>query len=187
MSEPTQLCSQTVLQGLVATVADAEGAIAMSQLDMALTRWPTDARLHFLRASLLAEAQRFDEAVTAFAAALAHDPELHIARFQLGLLLLSSNHTEAALRVWAPLDTLDPTDPLLLFRRGLSALIGDRYAEAIDLLRQGINLNEAFPPLNRDIQGVIDRVTVLLAMPPATFDDARQMLLSGYLASKIRH
>ena len=110
MSEPTQLCSQTVLQGLVATVADAEGAIAMSQLDMALARWPTDARLHFLRASLLAEAQRFDEAVTAFAAALAHDPELHIARFQLGLLLLSSNHTEAALRVWAPLDTLDPTD-----------------------------------------------------------------------------
>ena len=109
MSESTPLCSETVLQGLLATVADADGAIAMSQLDMALARWPTDARLHFLRASLLAEAQRFDEAVTAFAAALAHDPELHIARFQLGLLLLSSNHTEAALRVWAPLDALDPT------------------------------------------------------------------------------
>jgi len=187
MSHLTQLCNPSALETLVESIATDDCATAMRHLDNALAHWPTDARLHFLRASLLAETQHFDEAATAFAAALAHDPALHIARFQLGLLLLSSSHTEAALRIWTPLDALEPTDPLLLFRHGLSALVGERYADAIDLLRQGIRVNKAFPPLNSDMQRVIDRAAALLVTPSVTSDAARQALLAGYLASKTRH
>lgn len=196
MSDLTPLCDPAALQVLVEAVAAADDATALRQLDDALARWPTDGRLHFLRASLLAETQRFDEAATAFAAALAHDPALHIARFQLGLLLLSSGHTEAALQVWQPLDALDPADPLRLFRRGLTALTAERFAEAVDLLRQGIAVNTAFPPLNRDMQGVIERASALRAPAPAATtpapapsaaESARHLLLAEYLASKTRH
>jgi tetratricopeptide (TPR) repeat protein len=196
MNDLTPLCDPAALNALVAAVAGADDAAALHLLDDALVRWPTDGRLHFLRASLLAETGRFDAAATGFAAALAHDPTLHIARFQLGLLLLSSSHTEAGLRVWEPLDALDPADPLHLFRRGLTALTAERYPEAIDLLRQGIAVNAAFPPLNRDMQGVIDRASAQLvpasaAAPPpdqpAPAESARHLLLAEYLASKTRH
>jgi hypothetical protein len=100
------------------------------------------------------------------------------------------------LRVWKPLDTLDPADPLHLFRRGLTALTADRFPEAIDLLRQGIAANTAFPPLNRDMQGVIDRAASQIApvpaaaspaVEPAPAESARHLLLAEYLASKTRH
>jgi tetratricopeptide (TPR) repeat protein len=196
MNDLTPLCDPAALNALVAAVAGTGDAAALHLLDDALVRWPTDGRLHFLRASLLAETGRLDDAATGFAAALAHDPTLHIARFQLGLLLLSSSHTEAGLRVWEPLDALDPADPLHLFRRGLIALTAERYPEAIDLLRQGIAVNAAFPPLNRDMQGLIDRASAQLApasaaapLPdqPAPTENARHLLLAEYLASKTRH
>jgi len=196
MNDLTPVCDPAAFQQLVDAVAAADDATALHLLDDALVHWPTDGRLHFLRASLLAETRRFDEAATGFAAALAHEPTLHIARFQLGLLLLTSSHTEAALRVWKPLDTLDPADPLHLFRRGLTALTADRFPEAIDLLRQGIAANTAFPPLNRDMQGVIDRAASQIApvpaaaspaVEPAPAESARHLLLAEYLASKTRH
>jgi tetratricopeptide (TPR) repeat protein len=196
MNDLTSVCDPAAFQRLVDAVAAADDATALHLLDDALIRWPTDGRLHFLRASLLAETRRVDDAATGFAAALAHEPSLHIARFQLGLLLLSSSHADAALRVWEPLDALDPADPLRLFRRGLTALTAARFAEAIDLLRQGIAVNSAFPPLNRDMQGVIDRASAQLAPAPAVTvpaaqpapaESARHLLLAEYLASKTRH
>lgn len=196
MNDLTPVCDPAAFQRLVDAVAATDDATALHLLDDALARWPTDGRLHFLRASLLAETRRFDDAATGFAAALAHEPTLHIARFQLGLLLLSSSHTEAALRVWEPLNALDPADPLHLFRRGLTALTADRFPEAIDLLRRGMAVNTAFPPLNRDMQGVIDRISAQLApgptaapqaVEPAPAESARHLLLAEYLASKTRH
>ena len=64
------------------------------------------------------------------------------------------------------------------------------------MLRQGIAVNPAFPPLNRDMQGVIERASALRAPAPAattpapapsTAESSRHLLLAEYPASKTRH
>jgi hypothetical protein len=94
--------------------------------------------------------------------ALALDPGLHMARFQLGLLHLTMAHPEQSIETWAPLDA-QPDLSLRLFKRGLEALIRDDFARCLEALEAGMHANQVNPPLNADMQLIVGKVRELQA------------------------
>jgi len=148
-------CPEEKLGELV-TAMGSGSAGAMRDLDSLLATYPLDARLRFLKGSMLAGAQNYEAARAEMRRALDLAPDYAIARFQLGLLTLTSGEPYAALEVWGPLHSLPQESFLLLFVRGLSHLIRDEFADAIALLEEGIARNRENIPMNRDMQMVID-------------------------------
>lgn len=147
----TDLCPAPALsEALEAVGADDERGL--ERIDALAIRHPADPRLHFLRGSVLAGLKRYEEALPAMRRAVAIAPGFALARFQLGLLELSSGNPSAAEATWGPLDTLAADDPLRMFAAGLRHLIRDEFAETVRLLREGIALNRDNPPLNHDMR-----------------------------------
>jgi tetratricopeptide (TPR) repeat protein len=164
MASPTELCPEDVITK-AAEAAAKDSRRGLARIDDLLRTYPDDPRLHFLKGSLLAALQRYDEAVAPMAEAVEIAPGFHIARFQLGLLHLSSGAPEAAGEVWKPLSGLAPTDPLRLFAEGLQHMARDQFGEAEKLLREGIALNQEHPAVNGDMQKVLDQLTSEPAPP----------------------
>src|SRR5262249_49846892 len=75
----------------------------------------------------------------------------------------TSGETENALDTWGRLDSLSDGHYLRKFVDGLRCLIRDDFAGVIEALRAGIALNSENPPLNRDMQMIIDRCIPLAA------------------------
>lgn len=160
-SSETDLCPQSALNEALELV-EADDARGLERIDALTVRYAGDPRLHFLRGSVLAGLQRYDEALPAMRRAVDLAPGFALARFQLGLLELSSGDAVAAEAIWAPLDALSPDDPLLLFAAGLRHLMRDEFAETVRLLREGIALNADNPALNRDMRLVVDQAQAKL-------------------------
>lgn len=160
MAATAALCPEDVLLKL-AELAAGDTAQGLGRTETLLQSYD-DPRLHFLKGSLLAASQRYPEAVAPMRRAIEIAPEFHIARFQLGLLLLTSGLVPEAAEVWAPLAGLEPNDPLRLFSTGLQHMARDEFAEAERLLRLGIAGNQQHPALNKDMQMVLDG----MAAPP---------------------
>lgn len=181
MDETIQECPPERMGELI----QAAGADDQRGLDMAerlLGDYGLDPRLHFLRGSLLASLRRYDEAREAMHRALEIAPGYAIARFQAGLLELTSGEPGPAQETWAQLQQLPQDNPLRLFAMGLTHLIRDEFVAAVALLREGIARNEEILPLNRDMQMLIDETQRKLA--GETSDEAptsaAQMLLQRF-------
>lgn len=138
----------------IAQLSSEEG---LHELGVLLDRFPDDARLLFLRGSLQADVRNYEAAAADFGLSVEKDPAFHIARFQYGLLLLCLDRPERARQVWEPLEALGDDDGLLLFKRGLCSLIDGDVERGVATLQAGQRANAAFPPLNGDIQQLIDR------------------------------
>jgi tetratricopeptide (TPR) repeat protein len=146
---------------LLRTYQARKGEEAIPLLDMAAREHPADPRPLLLLAAEFVHAQQRDQAEAAYLVALQRAPGFAIARFQLGLLLLTSGRPAAAFATWAPLEQLDEKEPLRLFKRGLEAMAQDQFERARQLLVEGMALNEVNPALNRDMQKVLDRIAEL--------------------------
>ncbi len=145
----------------------------LENLERRIGAEPANAELRYLYGAELAQRREYDRAAIEFGTALHLAPQLHYARFQLGLLQLTMSKPEAALMTWSALDGLTGEfAPLALFKRGLEALIQDRFAECVDLLSRGIHANTRNNPLNADMTLIIERVraqqTTATAAPPPT-------------------
>ncbi|MEQ1540689.1 MAG: hypothetical protein ABL926_00390 [Novosphingobium sp.] len=134
----------------------------IAAVDAALVRFPQDARLHFLKGSMLVGEKRLIAAHTALSKAVELDPQFHIARFQLGFFELTSGEAEAALTTWRPLRDLPKGQYLRSFVEGLENLAADRFTECIAALREGMTQNLENPPLNADMQLIIERCQEVL-------------------------
>lgn len=157
---PTELCPPEKMQQLVAAMQHTEG---VAQIDDMLTKYPGDARLHFLKGSILVGESKPIEGHAALSRAVELDPGFALARFQLGFFQLTSAEPDAARETWAPLiDQLPENHYLRVFAEGLDALIDDKFTETIDTLRKGQVLNNENPPLNNDMQLIIDRCQEVL-------------------------
>lgn len=130
----------------------------LQQIRAAVAQDPRNAELRYLLGAELAQQKEYDAAVVEMNTALRLDPNLHFARFQLGLLYLTMAQPANSLATWAPLEDLDEMAALKFFKRGLEALIRDDHDACVGLLRHGIKLNTQNPPLNHDMTQVIDRV-----------------------------
>src|SRR5882724_4431377 len=131
----------------------------VEELRRAVVNDPRNAELRYLLGAEMAQQKDYDGAVMEMSAAIALNPLLHVARFQLGLLHLTMARADHALAVLGPLDSLDDTSALKHFKRGLEALIRDDFTNGIVSLRKGIELNKENAPLNRDMTMLMERVT----------------------------
>jgi Flp pilus assembly protein TadD len=120
--------------------------------------FPGDPRLHFVYGSLLASLGRFEDARRAVARSVELAPDYALARFQLGFMGLTSGDAASAQAVWRPLSALPMDNPLRMFAEGLVYLIGDHFDDAVRLLKRGIALNQENPPLNADMQLLVDKI-----------------------------
>ena len=133
--------------------ADSELAV----LRRAVLNDPRNGELRYMLGAHMAQERDYDSAVLEFSAAIALNPQLHVARFQLGLLHLTLAQPQHALTVLAPLEDLGDSAALKHFKRGLEALIRDDFASCIEHLRQGVQLNHENGPLNKDMTMLIER------------------------------
>jgi tetratricopeptide (TPR) repeat protein len=184
------LCSDDELEAVMAAVAD--GRDDLVPLDRLLAAYPDEPRLHFLRGSVLAGIGRSIEALAALKQAVALAPDFAIARFQLGFFQLTSGEPADALSSWGPLALLPADHYLRLFVGGLTYLIRDEFVEALAQLRAGIAANVENPPLNRDMQLIVDRVSGLdggapSAAPEPAATSATSLLLGQFAASGRPH
>jgi tetratricopeptide (TPR) repeat protein len=130
----------------------------LAELRRAAVSDPQNGVLRYLLAAELAQLQDYDGALLEFSAAIALDPSLDIARFQLGLLHLTLTQTDHALAVLAPLEGLADDNPLKHFKRGLAALIHDDLCSFFQSMQRGIELNTANQALQRDMQMLMEHV-----------------------------
>jgi tetratricopeptide (TPR) repeat protein len=180
-SEGPTMASETELTEVIA-VAERDGPAGLKRLESLLQAYGGDARLHFLKGSLLAAQGAYPQAREAMQAAVRLAPGFAVARFQLGLLELSSGEAAAAVETLRPLETLPPDSALYLFARGLNHLIVDDFGPAIDLIEQGMAQNRDNPAMNRDMQLLVDgmRATSSDPAPGSEPVSAAHLLLQQY-------
>lgn len=135
----------------------------LAQLRRAVLNNPRNGSLRYLLGAEMAQQHDYEGAVLEMSAAIALDPYLYVARFQLGLLHLTLGQPQHTIAVLAPLEELEDASALKHFKRGLEALIHDDFIACIDHLRRGIQLNTDNEPLNRDMQLIIGRVESVLS------------------------
>lgn len=135
----------------------------IAELRRAAVNDPRNGEIRYLLGAELAQQQRYDEAVLELSAAVALDPLLHTARFQLGLLHLTRAQVQHAAAVLAPLENLEDDAPLKHFKRALDALAVDDLQAAIACLEHGMQLNRDNPPLNADMRMLMERITATIA------------------------
>jgi tetratricopeptide (TPR) repeat protein len=163
-------CPDAVLAELLA-LAQADDAAALRRLDEAIEAY-TDARLLFLKGSLLAGLQRYEEARRDMQMAIALAPGFDLARFQLGFLEMTSGLLHAAASTWGPLELLARDHPFRLMSSGLIALARDSWVEAEALLLEGIARNREHPLINDDMQLIIDEIRARPVQSSAAADEA---------------
>jgi tetratricopeptide (TPR) repeat protein len=154
-TEAHGLCPADKLQALIVQGDAGDGA---RRLDDLIAAYPGDARLQFLKGSQLAGRGDYRAARAAMRRAIDIAPDYVVARFQLGLLELSSGEPIAAQETWGPLHGLPRENFVRLFVEGLCHLIRDDFADAVRYLQDGIALNRENAPMNRDMQLVIDEI-----------------------------
>jgi Flp pilus assembly protein TadD len=130
----------------------------LRELEQALAAHPSDARLHFLKGSWLAGQEDYAAARPSMRYAIELAPNYSVARFQLGLLELTSGEAIAAQETWGPLHGLPQGNYLRLFVMGLCHLIRDEFADAVRCLEEGVSLNRENEPVNHDMRMVADEI-----------------------------
>jgi len=154
---------QAMQAALQASRAD-DTAATLVHLQRAAALNPASPAPYFVLAAHHAQARDNDLAEAAFLECLQRAPGLAIARFQLGLLQLTTGRPAVAQVSWGPLLRGDDADALTLFAQGLVAMQAGDATLARERLLKGISLNLDNAPLNVDMQGVLDRLD--RAVPP---------------------
>jgi len=172
--------------GMSASQAN-DGAQAIEWFQKASAADPGAALPQFLLGAEFAALGDMDQAETAFANATLLAPGFPMARYQLGLLQFSSGRAGVGLLTWQPLLELPDTDPLPHFVRGFAALAQDRFEEALEHYRRGLELNTTNSALSGDIEKVIAGINALAskAVPEeesteAEGDSGNHVLLANY-------
>jgi Flp pilus assembly protein TadD len=142
----------------VRDLAASDSARAIPAITKLIEDYPGDARLPFLRGSLAAGLRDYASARDDLRQAVTLAPGYAIARFQFGLLLLTSGEAHEAQSVLQPLLDLGEEDALHHFAAGLLLLMQDRFEEAVIGLERGLECNRDNLPLNRDMTMLIGEI-----------------------------
>ncbi len=129
----------------------------LAELRRAVLDEPRNGERRYLLGAELAQQRDYEGAVMEMSAAVALNPLLHVARFQLGLLHLTLAQPHHTVAVLAPLEELPDDSPLKHFKHGLEALIVDDFAACVRALEHGIALNHDNAPLNNDMQLIVSK------------------------------
>ena len=171
-------------------MAEGLAASGRNDIDGALGAWrramsvePRSALPHFLMGAEFAQARRLAEAEAAFANAVVLEPELHTARYQLGLLQFSSGRAAVAMVTWEPLFRLDEQSAIGRFVQGFAALAADDFDNALRHFAAGTDANRINEPMNADIAQVVLAIRHVLsshAAPGHAASEDAHVLLAAY-------
>ena len=169
---------------------------AIQYLKRGLALEPESGILHHLLGAMYAQLGMVDRGIDELKLATHFNPQLHMARFQLGLLHFTATDLAAADDAWRPLGELAEDHALRLFRDGLLQMGQDRFADAVATLRRGLDANNDYESLNADMEMMVEMCEKVVAEentgqsaqpvsvppvpaapPPAP---GRHVLLSGY-------
>jgi DNA-binding CsgD family transcriptional regulator len=127
----------------------------MTYLKELLQQQPAHAFAIHLLATQHAELGLYERAIKGMTAALAINPQLQIARFQLGMLLLDRQRATEAKQQFAMLaDTQDPA--LRLYCRALTALADGNAPLASERLTSGLACKQANPAMASQMRRVLE-------------------------------
>ena len=139
----------------VAMAAQGRMEQALLYLKAAVQQDPNSAQANYLLGAHYAQLGMQQRAADFMRRAAAINPELLMAAFQAGWLLMGMNKAGEATQCWEPLFALPQEHPLHLFARGLQALMNDDFANCRDYLTQGVQANQSVPALNDDMLKIL--------------------------------
>lgn len=130
----------------------------MTYLKELLQQQPAHAVALQLLATQHAELGLFERAIKGMKAALAINPRLETARFQLGMLLLDRGRRREAQEQFAALrETADQA--LAGYCRAMAALADEQLAQARESLQRALALPTAIPALHPLMRRVLERIS----------------------------
>lgn len=127
---------------------------ALNYLNAALEIEPKNAAVHYFRAAEHAELGLLERAHAEMIEALELDPEMDIARFQLGLLSLQLSKLDDARSAFNSLQNTSQDMSLREFSGAYLELLDERIANAITRLTQGLT-DCPNPALKTDMERVL--------------------------------
>jgi tetratricopeptide (TPR) repeat protein len=142
---------------------------ALAYLKEASSRVDASAQALFMLGSEYAQLGLMGDAKASMARAVEVGPDFAIARFQLGMLHLTSGEVDAARATWAPLTLLGADHPqayLATFHQGMLHLVADEFDDAIAALNAGLAQNQENEALNGDMRRVVDAIEHLPGRSP---------------------
>jgi len=151
------LCPDEFLTPVLDTLRDNDEQ-GLVELDTLLADYGNDPRLYFLKGSVLAGLQRYEEGRAAMQDAISIAPGYELARFQLGFLEFTSGLAAQAEATWAPFETLGSENPFRSLAQGLNHLGRDEFDEAVRLIRHGMELNTEQPLINGDMALLLEEI-----------------------------
>lgn len=137
---------------------DGRDADALRFLKLAIERAPGHAQAQWVLGAEYAGLGMPDRAREHLGAAVNLDPSLDTARFQWGLLELTSGQVDAAQEIWVPLDALAETHPLRLFKQGMLELARDDMGTALHSLQRALKDPALDAALRKDIEMVVKQI-----------------------------
>ncbi|MFQ6309213.1 hypothetical protein [Lysobacter capsici] len=153
-----KLDNEELLRLALDAINNGRDADSLVMLKTLLERDPKHVYAQYLLAAQHAQLGMFERAEAGFRAAVAGAPDLAIARFQLGQLLVMKGTIEEATQMLAPL--ADRGDALAAYARALVAAANEDATTAVRELDQGLALPQEIPALAGDMQRLRDRLSV---------------------------
>lgn len=173
-----KLDNEELLRLALDAINNGRDADAVVMLKTLLERDPQHVHAQYLLAAQHAQLGMHDRAEAGFRAVVTNAPELAIARFQLGQLLVMKGEGAEARQTLQPL--ADQQDALGAYARAMTAAADEDIANALVHLESGLALPQEIPALTADMQrlhGQLQQGTVgVEAEAPA----AAPMFLTGY-------
>lgn len=153
-----KLDNEELLRLALDAINNGRDADSLVMLKTLLERDPKHVHAQYLLAAQHAQLGMFERAEAGFRAAVAGAPDLAIARFQLGQLLVMKGTIEEATQMLAPL--ANRGDALAAYARALVAAANEDAPTAVRELDQGLALPQEIPALAGDMQRLRDRLSV---------------------------
>jgi len=166
--------------GKLALTQSTEAVRALHEL---CVRYSQDARLWFVLGSLLVQEGDVVAGERALRRAVELSPDHAVARFQLGLMQLTSGRAEEAEITWSELSHSQPSEALGLYVSGLRALVRDDFVTAREKLSEGLS-HEQDPAMAKNMRLILEAMP-----PPAAPNDPETTThwLLEYASRRTRH
>lgn len=131
---------------------------ALNYIKEVLVLEPQNANALYLLGAEHAELGLYDRAIEEIEQALRIDPNIEMARFQLGLLYLKAGQIDGAIQAFAHLAAQAQADSLRAYAAGLAALCKDDIVVAREKLALGLSGDNNNPSLKKDMQELLNKL-----------------------------
>lgn len=176
----SSLDNDELLRLSLAAMGDGRDAESISLLKTLLERVPDQAYGQYLLAAQHAQMGLLDRAEDGFRAAMVAAPDLVMARFQLGQLLLVQSRTEEAKQVLSPIAAAPSGLAIGAYARALTSAADEDVASTVAELEAGLACPQDIPAMADDMRRLLARLTGRETEQASAATSVAPMFLSGY-------